>query len=140
MKHIESAGVVLYCQNDSTIEYLLLHYPTGHWDLPKGKIEAGETKHQAALRELKEETGLTATIGDGFEQSLHYNFTDFKGNQAHKTVYFFIARAHGTQVTLSDEHINYAWLNYEQALKKLTYENAQQILKNAHTFLMQNKS
>ena len=54
-----SAGVVIFRRENSRILFLLLHYPSGHWDFVKGKIEKGETFHQTAIRETKEETGIT---------------------------------------------------------------------------------
>ena len=66
-----SAGTVIVCNG----EYLLLHYESGHWDFPKGKIEEGETPEQAALRELKEETGIEdAEILPGFTEGIKYFF------------------------------------------------------------------
>lgn len=134
-----SAGLVLYTDINGVREYLLLHYASGHWDFPKGKIELGESKEQAALRELKEETGLAATIVDGFERSLGYWFKDYvSGELIYKTVYFFIGYAQQTVVTLSCEHIGFVWLPYNQAHEHTTFENARQILEKAEAFL--NKS
>lgn len=131
-----SAGLVLYTDNNKTREYLLLHYLSGHWDFPKGKIEPGESKEQAALRELKEETGLSADIVEGFERSLGYWFKDYKsGELVYKTVYFFIGYTDQTNVTLSSEHIDYIWLPYDQAHAYTTFENARHILEKVEYFL-----
>ena len=136
-----SAGLVLYFQEDNKREYLILHYASGHWDFPKGHIEQGETKHQAALRELKEETGLQATILDGFEHSFSY-WHHFPKTQelAHKTVYFFIGKASSKEVVLSHEHIGFEWLSFEKASEKLTYDNARELLQKADKFLYNQKS
>lgn len=131
-----SAGLVLFYQEQNNREYLILHYTAGHWDFPKGHIEEGESKHQAALRELKEETGLEATILEGFEDSFSYWHRFPKTQElAHKTVYFFIAQATSKEVVLSHEHIGYAWLPFQKACEQLTYENAQELLKKADEFL-----
>ncbi|MGE0207000.1 MAG: bis(5'-nucleosyl)-tetraphosphatase [Candidatus Babeliales bacterium] len=131
-----SAGLVLYTYKNNTREYLLLHYQSGHWDFPKGHIEPGESKYEAALRELKEETGLEATILDGFEESFSYFHHLPKTEElAHKTVYFFIGVASSKEVILSHEHINYVWLSFKEALKQLTYDNAQELLQKADDFL-----
>lgn len=136
MKYQESAGIILYRVINNTIEYLLLHYKSGHWDLPKGKIEKDETKEQAALRELHEETNLHTIIIPGFEKQLDYIFTDYDGLLTHKTVYFFIGKAAQKQdIILSAEHQNFLWLTFEQALEKLTYKNAQNILQKAHKYI-----
>ena len=131
-----SAGIIVYAQRNNKREYLLLHYTAGHWDFPKGHIEKGESKQEAALRELKEETGLEATIIDGFEESFEYWHRLPKTKElAHKTVYFFVGEASSANVTLSHEHIDFAWLPYEDALEKLTYDNAKEVLKRAHVFI-----
>lgn len=106
MKHIESAGVVVYIKTDKTVKYLLLHNTKGHWDFPKGKIEAGEDTLTAALRELQEEAGITVNVGNGFEYSYSYSFNDYDGQKAHKTVSFFLGEAQSTAVILSSEHLN----------------------------------
>jgi len=134
MKKIVSAGFALFCREGDVLEYLLLHYVGGHWGFPKGKIEPGESKRQAALRELKEETGLSAQIHEGFEQSLAYFFSD-RGARVHKTVHFLVAETTSKHVILSHEHIGFAWLPYEQAFERLTFDNAKQVLQKADFFI-----
>ncbi len=53
----ESAGVIPIHKGSE--EILLVHHIAGHWGFPKGHIEGKETPMQTALRELREETGLT---------------------------------------------------------------------------------
>jgi len=137
MKQIHSAGIITYTtDNNETILYLLLRYGAGHWDLPKGKIESGETKQEAALRELMEETGLTAELDNDFEETIGYIFTDYDKQLAQKTAYFFIGRATNKNVKLSDEHTDYKWLPYKDALEQLTYDNAKTLLKKAHKHII----
>lgn len=137
MKRQTSAGIVVYYQNDSVREYLLLHYVAGHWDFAKGKLEAGENNMQAALRELQEETGITnVTIHDGFEESFAYIFHDFRARPIEKTVTFFVGQAYDKKVVaLSKEHQGYIWLPYEEAVTRLTYANAREVLIDANEFL-----
>ncbi len=54
MKKERSAGIILFLEKPEGNRFLLLNYPTGHWDFIKGKIELGETEHQTAVRETKE--------------------------------------------------------------------------------------
>lgn len=139
MKKEFSAGVIVYYEdliNDRVVRlYLLLYYRHGYWDLPKGKLEEGETNLQAAVRELREETGLEADILPGFEQSLSYMFKDPTGELVHKTVTFFVGTVHTKEVALSHEHISYKWLSVRDALQELTYPNAQQVLAMADHFV-----
>lgn len=135
MKELQSAGIIIYRINNNSIEYLLLKYKTGHWDFPKGKLELQESFEQAAHRELMEETGLTAELIPGFKESLAYYFTDLDGLKAHKTVTYFVGKTTNTAVILSHEHTDYIWLIFEQAIRKLTFENAKKILYQADHFL-----
>jgi 8-oxo-dGTP pyrophosphatase MutT (NUDIX family) len=146
MKQLYSAGIITYTIENENILYLLLHYESGHWDLPKGKIEPGETKQEAALRELMEETELTAELDEEFEEEIKYIFTDYAPAEAlakagdkklaQKTAYFFVGRATSKEVKLSDEHTDYKWLPYKDALEQLTYDNAKTLLKKAHKHII----
>jgi len=135
MKRVFSAGIIVYTVKDKVIYYLLLHYPAGHWEFPKGKIEGGESKHVAAVRELQEETGLTAQIQPGFEEQFSYYLRDREGGVIFKTVFFFVGCTKQEQVTISHEHRGSAWMVYEEALHELTYQNAKDLLQKAHSFL-----
>ena len=135
MKQIFSAGVIIFYKKGDELEYLLLHYPSGHWEFPKGKLEENETKEEAAVRELFEETGLKTTIIPGFQDSFIYHFKDFHHEQNEKTVYFFVGEVQNKEVILSHEHHDHVWLSYHDALDRLTYENAKKIFKKAHIFI-----
>ena len=136
MEYQHSAGIIVFRQEGSQRTYLLLHYASGHWDFPKGKIEKGETKKQAALRELLEETNIDGVIFiPGFEHVLSYVFTGRDGRKIHKTVTFFLGRTQQESVTVSYEHKGFAWLPFEQAYERVTYANAREILEKAELFL-----
>lgn len=139
MKNLISAGIVVYRVTDGIREYLLLHYTAGHWDFSKGKVEAGESKQEAALRELREEAGITSTIIPDFEHSFSYIFNDYDGSLIHKTVYFFVGQAQAGDVVLSHEHQDFVWLPYQEAHERLTYANAKNLLQNVDIFLTTNK-
>ena len=131
----KSAGIVLFRNNSSKNEFLLLNYPQGHWDFVKGKVEQNETSHETALRETREETGIThIEFIDGFEESVEYDFR-FKKENIHKKVIFFLAKTNEKNIKLSHEHSDYIWLEYNDALKKTTFENAKNVLTKANEFL-----
>ena len=135
----KSAGIVLFRNILDKIEFLLLNYPQGHWDFIKGKIEQNETQHETALRETKEETGISnIEFIDGFEESVEYNFR-FKKEDIHKKVIFFLAKTDEKNIKLSHEHNDYLWLEYNDALKKTTFENAKNVLSKANEHLLNNK-
>lgn len=129
-----SAGCVVY-KKDDPAKYLLLHYEAGHWDFPKGHVEANESEEQAALRELKEETGIEdSKLIPHFKESISYYYKQ-QGQTIFKEVVFFLAESPSDKVTLSSEHIGFAWLSYENAMKKLTHKNAKDVLEKAGKFL-----
>ena len=135
MREQKSAGIVLFRNDSDKNEFLLLNYPQGHWDFVKGKIERNETSHETALRETKEETGITnIEFVDGFEESVEYDFR-FKKENIHKKVIFFLAKTNEKNIKLSHEHNDYLWLEYNDALKKTTFENAKNVLTKADEFL-----
>ena len=135
MREQKSAGIVLFRNDSDKNEFLLLNYPQGHWDFVKGKIEQNETSHETALRETKEETGITnIKFVDGFEESVEYDFR-FKKENIHKKVIFFLAKTNEKNIKLSHEHNDYLWLKYNDALKKTTFENAKNVLTKANEFL-----
>tara|TARA_B100001146_G_C16177311_1_gene432989 strand:+ start:1081 stop:1494 length:414 start_codon:yes stop_codon:yes gene_type:complete len=135
MKEAISAGIILFNENKGVRNYLLLKYPTGHWDFIKGKIEENETPHQTSIREAREETGIIdIEFVDGFEEEIEYFFR-YSNDNIHKKVIFFLAKTNSEQVILSHEHHGFIWLNYVEALKNVTYKNAKNLLKKSEVFL-----
>jgi len=124
-----SAGTILYQESPSGNLYLLLNYPSGHWDFVKGNIEKGETLKQTVLREIKEETSISdVSFVEGFENTVEYYYQR-DGELVHKEVVFFLARTTTNHVKLSHEHLNFIWLKFNDALQRLTYKTAQNLLK-----------
>ena len=136
MREQKSAGIVLFRNASNKNEFLLLNYPQGHWDFVKGKVEQGEIPHKTALRETKEETGISdIEFIDGFEESVEYDFR-FKNEDIHKKVIFFLAKTSEKKVSLSHEHNDFVWLEYDDALKKTTFRNAKNVLSKTNEFLL----
>ena len=135
MREQKSAGIVLFRNDSGKNEFLLLNYPQGHWDFIKGKVEQGETPHETALRETKEETSISdIEFIDGFEESVEYDFK-FNNEYINKKVIFFLAKTNEKKISLSHEHNDFVWLEYDDDLKKTTFENAKNVLTKANEFL-----
>lgn len=137
MKKEQSAGIVVFHRNpeDGKFYYLLLHYIGGHWDLPKGKLEPGETLEQAAMREVHEETGLHVTPIPNFSESISYFFRGPEREMIDKSVVFFAGEVEKTEIAISHEHQGYEWLEVGPALKRLTYNNARNLLSMVNQFV-----
>jgi bis(5'-nucleosidyl)-tetraphosphatase len=135
-----SSGAVIFSNNKelNKSEFLLLHYASGHWDFPKGNIEDGEDEVQAAYREIFEETGIQKVhFVEGFRKKIQYYYR--RGDiLIQKEVIFYLAITNTKEITLSNEHIGYAWKDYMEAMNQLTYKSAQDLLKEVKMFLETN--
>ena len=128
-----SAGGVVLRKGENGPEVLLCgRNSDGHWALPKGTPEAGETAEETALREVREETGvevdIRADVGD-----IRYWFSRPKeGVRFYKTVRHFLMRQTGGDPSLHDhEFDDVRWFPAQEALKLLTYRNESRILRQA---------
>jgi len=129
-----SAGFVLFrVTSEGVREYLLLDYGR-HWDFPKGHLEKGEDDFTAAVRELREETGITdaRTVPD-FRHEITYFFRDRRKGLIRKTVVFFLGQtwASDADVVMSHEHEGFMFVPFDAAIRQTTYANARQVLRLA---------
>jgi len=130
-----SAGIILYNDLNGRKEFLVLKYPGGHWDFVKGKIENSEEPKQTAIRETQEETGIVdVEFIDGFYEEISYTFY-VKNEEIGKKVIFYLGKTKSTDVLLSHEHIDFVWLDFDDAIEKITYDNAKRILVKANNIL-----
>ncbi|HLC20324.1 MAG TPA: NUDIX domain-containing protein [Candidatus Nanoarchaeia archaeon] len=128
-----SAGAIITRDN----KFLLLKYKykTVYWDFPRGNVENRETEEEAARREIKEETGITSIeFLPSFKEEVKWTYHR-DGNLVKKSVTFFLARTTQSKIQLSSEHLDFEWLSYEDAMKKLTYDTAKTVLKKASMLL-----
>jgi bis(5'-nucleosidyl)-tetraphosphatase len=130
-----SAGLLLFRNESGEKLFLLLHYPSGHWDFIKGKIEKNESPKEAALREAREETGITdIELIDGYEERIQYVF-QHEQKTIQKEVVFFLAKTRTTDVVISNEHLDFVWLKFDEALNRITYQNAKNLLLKSKSLL-----
>lgn len=129
-----SSGAVIFREIMGDIRYLLIkNKRSANWGFPKGHIEMGETKEDAARREIFEETGIHLEIIDGFESESRYKIRD----KIDKRVSIFVGTTKDTDTKIQESEIeDYIWLTYEKAVPFLNYENDKKILIDAHQFLL----
>lgn len=131
----KSAGAVIYLKENKTTKYLILLYGAGHWDFVKGHVEADEEEEETIVREAEEETRLIdLRILPGFKERISYAYKK-DGKTIAKEVAFVTAETKTKEIKLSFEHKEYKWLEYKEALKRLTYDTAKQVLKKADLFI-----
>ncbi len=128
-----SAGLIAF-KRAETLKFLLLKYPGGYWGFPRGNVEEGENSRETAIREFKEETGLSQKkIFEGFKHRIEY-FYRREGQTIHKDVVFYLAEAEEGDVKLA-EHTGYGWFSFEEAMEKLKFRNNKEALEKASQFL-----
>lgn len=134
-----SAGSAVFRVENGRRLFLVLRYPSGHFDFPKGHVESGETEEGALRRETEEETGIADLRILRGRASIRYFYVargeerewrmrDGRGLWIFKAVHFRPAETRTLSVRISDEHIGFEWMPYREARKRLTFENARRVL------------
>ncbi len=138
--HEKSTGAVIYRKDDGKPKYLVLLYGAGHWDYVKGHVEPDEEEEETLVREAEEEAELIdLKIIPGFKERISYDYQK-NGKTIAKDVVFYLAETQEKNVKLSSEHKEYKWLEFEKALKQITYKTSKDVLKKADKFLKKNIS
>ncbi len=123
VSEIRAAGGVLWRERDGTVELAVVHRPKyDDWSLPKGKLDGSEDYLDAALREVREETGFTAQplreLGD----------IRYLSNGRAKVVRYWDMRAGDGRFVADDEIDDLRWLAPEAALRQLSYDRDREVV------------
>lgn len=125
---VNAAGAVLWRPSgvdgtDEKVEVAVVHRPHhDDWSLPKGKVDPGETRVDAAVRELAEETGFASVLGR------HLRTVRYPVNGEEKVVEFWAARAGEGEFVPGDETDELRWLAPADAAPLLTYASDRDVL------------
>lgn len=148
----KSVGAVLFRMNGGVREYLLLRYPSGHYEFPRGHTEGDETEEETLRREVEEETGIKDIptiypfrlenrffyVAGESEQKRRIE-NEGKGYWVFKRTYLYPAMTTEAHATLSFEHTDFVWLPYAEALERLTFDNAKGIFRKTEAYLKEMK-
>lgn len=132
-----SAGIIIY-RKFPELKFLILYHGRGYWNFAKGKIESEEKSWEAAVREVREETGLKISdlrFKKKFKAYEKFVFQRQK-EKVFKIVIFYLAEAKKSEVKISKEHQGFGWFTYKEAMKILgKYRDSQRVLTQAMDFI-----
>lgn len=137
MKFEFSAGGVVYRKEKDKTYILVAQHSQHHgWVFPKGWIdrEKKETKEEAALREVREETGIIGKILEPLEPVIYW-FNN-EGEKIKKTVYYYIMEFAGGDIDNHDDEMEKVeWLDKEKIAERLTYKSDKDVWKEAEQLI-----
>lgn len=121
----EQAGAIVVRAGKSEPRVLLVTARRNprNWIFPKGHIERGETRKDAAVREAREEAGITGKIA-GRAGTMTFDFRD----NLYRVHYFVVTTEEAGK---EREGRRLRWCRYKQALRKLTYDETREMLREA---------
>lgn len=129
---ITSFGIIPFRKLKGKWQVLLIQHLNGqHWGFPKGRAEKTETAQEAAIRELKEETGLRV------QQFLSQEpFTEsYYDQERAKIVSYFPAFVAGVLECQPDEIVQAKWFDLDEAMKQISFPESQNVFKQARKHL-----
>lgn len=130
MRREKSCGILVYrIENGRHLIVLIRHRFGGHWTFPKGHVEKGESERQTALREVREETGVTnVRLLDGFRECVEY----FPKPGTKKLVVYFLGRTENPELVRQEEEISeICWAPLDEAESYVTFANDKRLIELA---------
>lgn len=130
VRDVSAGGVITRVEGDALALVLVGRARPERWSIPKGTPVAGETLEDTAMREVREETGLSVKILEPLGD-ITYWFSA-RGVRHHKTVYFYLLEAMGGCVDDHDwENDFVAWLPEVEALQRMSFASEVGIVERA---------
>jgi len=134
-----SAGCVVFRKQGGVAEVVLIQpRDRSAWSLPKGLIERGETPEHAALREAREETGLSGDILNRIDTIRYSYIAKWEDPPARilKIVTFFLSRFTSGDPSQHDHEVDRVeWFSVSDAIDKATYPQEREILRKAESMI-----
>jgi 8-oxo-dGTP diphosphatase len=121
---VQAAGGLVVRRDHGELEIVVVHRPAQQdWSFPKGKLDPGETFELAALREVREETGMTCRL---LRFIGHTEYVDRKGRP--KAVAYWVMAAEAGFFAPNEEVDELRWLTLEAASGTVTYSRDKELV------------
>lgn len=132
-----SAGGVVYRVVEGKTLFLLIRDSYRNWGFPKGHLEPGEAPEQAAVREVSEETGLSALALRGEIDTIDWYFR-FRGRLVHKVCHFYLMETEesDTSPQRAEGITACRWIEFSEADALVSYANARDVLRRAQSMVV----
>ena len=135
MTYEVSSGAVVFTREGGGLRYVIVRSLEGYYGFPKGHIEGTETEEEAAIREIREETGLSVRLVPGFRTMDEHSIPDKP--DVTKRIIYFLGEYEGQEIRFQKEELLEApLLSYEDAMERFQFESPRRILKEANDFLL----
>jgi 8-oxo-dGTP pyrophosphatase MutT (NUDIX family) len=121
-------------------QILLISTQAGRWQLPKGHIEDGETPEAAAVREVREETGVTGKLVAPLP-GVEYWYIERGRRRIHKRVdYYLLTYESGDAADFdADEVTGASWFSWDDGIAKLSFDNERDVVAEARRIAVSEK-
>ena len=135
MTYEVSSGAVVFTREGGYLRYVIVRSLEGYYGFPKGHMEGAETEEEAALREIREETGLSVRIVPGFRTIDEHIIPEKPGVM--KRIIYFLGEYEGQKIRFQKEELLEApLLSYKEAMSRFQFESSRRILREANDFLL----
>jgi 8-oxo-dGTP pyrophosphatase MutT (NUDIX family) len=134
-----SAGGVAFRERRGRIEVALIRVgDEGRWQLPKGIVDRDEATEAAAMREVREETGIDTELVERIDKVEYWYYSKDRGERVrfHKFVYFYLLRYKSGDVRDHDDEVDEArWVEIDEAVGLLSFDSEKKVVEQARAKL-----
>jgi 8-oxo-dGTP diphosphatase len=133
LKRQISSGGVIFRRHGDDFEVALVSVRGGrHWCLPKGLVDRGETPEDTAIREVREESGLSGRIIESLGDITYWYYIQGENTKCRKTVHFYLMEYESGSTTEHDFEVDEAdWFPIDAAIEKISFKGDREILEKA---------